>query len=133
MALLNSTGWIRNRNKGPDCSTSKGNKRLPVASGPKGVPRPPFSRFTHAWGNKPLCSQDSVAHVPLQRSICVCCSLTAREILLVGKVESKIRPRRGRKGKRRQFLSINKPCVPNFTLILSLAALPFCKYWVWEK
>lgn len=58
------------------------------------------------------------------KSIYLCCSPTARGILL-GRVESKIRPREGRKGKRRHFCAINKPCVPNFTLILSLAVLPF--------
>lgn len=50
----------------------------------------------------------------------LCCSPAARETLLVGESGESVRPGGGRKGKRRQFLPHNKPCVPDFTLICSL-------------
>lgn len=49
------------------------------------------------------------------------------------RLQNKVRPKEEVKEREGSFCPMNKPCMPNFTLILSLAALPFHKYWVWEK
>lgn len=99
---------------------SKETQDCPVISEPlTGVATPPISCL----------GQVSLA---LAGYIYLCCSDGQRYYGL-GKAENKLRPGKRRNEGEGSFCLINKPCMPNFTLILSLPALPFCKHQAWEK
>jgi hypothetical protein len=133
VAFLNPTVWIRNRNMGLKAQLPREQGECTVTSKPKGMPRPPLGRPTHACGNmlemQLQCSQACVApgvhqlespHSCLpsgwvslvlgRRSICLCCSPTAREILLVGKSGEQNKAKRKKKKKEKAvFASLVNP------------------------